>query len=343
VRKIAKMFCLLYGVLIIFSIATAGIPIPVLDVPDLAERANLVAIGQVISVAQTDVRTVELNGTTSRVRVMVGEMRVDHSLKGTLNVSHLSFEFDLPDVQIGYRGITQTSYRMVFLKKTPTGYSFVSDYYPSVVAIPGVPPRDAELLDNISYQLEAVVKDSRTDIPQKQEALYALRTVRIPAAAAALKSALQEKSTDLQLIATAALLERNDISVIQIAEAALTKRSLATSSYLFHNIAYAISQGVHDDRAVPVLARLVRLPEVETRRAAASALWHTHSDSAAAALAAALNDQDFEVRFYGVIGLAEITGHPEWRPNMEVFHEDEAKYLQHWREWAQANYPAQGK
>jgi HEAT repeat protein len=142
------------------------------------------------------------------------------------------------------------------------------------------------------------------------------------------------------LVVSAALLERNDISGLPISEDALTKQASTVPGYLIHNLDYAISQGVHDDRAIPVLARLLLLPEVETRRAAASALWHTHSRSAVSGLIQALNDEDFEVRYYGVVGLAEITGELEWHPNMEVFHQDETKYLQHWREWSNANDPA---
>jgi hypothetical protein len=341
VRKIIAMLsCVTAAVIICVSVAS-GIPIPAMDLADLAQRSDLIAIGQIISIVQKDARTIELNGTPTHVRIMVGELRVDQSLKGAVNVPSLSFEFELPDVPLGYGAIAPMSYRMIFLKKVPAGYSFVSAYYPSVCAIPGVLPRDTETLDNITAQLAAVVQDLRADTAQKEEALYALRTLRIPAATDALKSALQEKSTDLQLIATGTLLERNDISGIQIAEESLTKRPPAIPSYLFHNVAYAISQGVRDERAIPVLARLLRLPEVETRRAAASALWHTHSDSAAPALVAALDDPDFEVRFYGVIGLAEITGQSDWHPNMEVFHGNEAKYLQHWRDWAQATYPSQ--
>lgn len=342
-RDVVRALCWRVGSFIVCSIIASSVPIPVMDIADLAERADLVAIGQVILVTQKDTRTVELNGTATRVRVMAGEMRVDHTLKGAINATQLSFEFELQDTSGGYSGIAPASYRMLFLKKTNSGYSFVSNYYPSVVAIPGIPPGDGGTLDNISLQLESVVKDAHSDISRRQEALYALRTLQIPRATAALERALQEKSIDLQLVAAAALLERNDTAGMQIAEAALTKRPPAIPGYLLHNLTYAISEGVRNDRAVPALARLLQLPDIETRRAAASALWHTHSDAAASALAAALNDQDFEVRFYSVIGLAEITGQSEWHPNMEVFHGDETRYLEHWRNWAQENYPSRQK
>jgi hypothetical protein len=58
-------------------------------------------------------------------------------------------------------------------------------------------------------------------------------------------------------------------------------------------------------------------------------------------LATTLDDTDFEVRYYGVTGLAEISGQLEWHPNMEVFRAEEARYLRHWRDWARAKYPAQ--
>lgn len=329
------------SLLVLFGAITVAIPVPVLDVADLAERADLIAVGQIVSVTQENSQTVDIDGVPTPVHMTAGTMRVDQILKGTIDSSQLRFEFVLPDAPLGYGGVSPGTYRIVFFKKARAGYSFVSPYYPSCVATPGVPRREAGLLENVSYQLEAVLLAPGTQVAQKEEALHELRTLRTPTATHALVRALQEKTTDLQLTAVAALLERNDLSGMQIAEVALTARPPTIPSYLLHNIAYAISQGVRDDRAVPMLKRLLRVPDTETRRAAASGLWHTGSSAAAPALAAALNDGDFEVRYYGVIGLAEIAGQREWHPNMDVFRSEEARYLEHWRDWARTNYPSQ--
>lgn len=317
----------------------ASIPIPVMDVAGLVEKADTIIIGQVISVVEKGTQTMEINGKATLVHAMAGEVHVDQTLKGLTQSPTLIFHFSWPDEPLGYTGVARNTYRIVFLTKTSSGYAFASPYYPSIVAMPGVTLRDVSTLENIIYQLAAVLSSNL--IPeQKREALYVLQTIRIPAATEILERVLDDKNVELRLIADAALLERNNLGGLQIAEVALTNRPPQLPNYLFHNLNYAIAQGVRDQRSVPVLNRLLQVSDVETRRAAASALWHIASHSAVPGLVRALNDQDFEVRYYAVIGLAEITGQLDWHPNEEIFRAEEVKYLQHWRQWAQMNYPS---
>ncbi len=51
-------------------------------------------------------------------------------------------------------------------------------------------------------------------------------------------------------------------------------------------------------------------------------------------LVIALNDNNRQVRYEGVIGLAELTGQDQWAPAIGTFESDEQKYLDHWKEWA---------
>jgi len=322
-----------------FELIASASPIPVMNIAQLVERADLVVIGEVVLVVEKSAQDIEINGKTTKVHTMVGEIHVDRILKGFMNTPSLTVEFQLPDEPVGYRGLAHGSYRMVFVTKTPSGYVFVSPYYPSTTAIPGVPLREGSPPENVSYELGAVLRSANATADQKQEALYALQALRVSAATAILEHGLEDKSLVLRLIAAAALLERNDLAGLQTAEAALTNRPSGVPNHLFHNIDYAIAEGVRDERAVSLLDRLLRLPDEETRRAAASALRHIGSQSAAPSLVRALNDQDFEIRYYAVVGLAEITGQLDWHPNEEIFHTEESKYLQHWREWGRVNYP----
>jgi hypothetical protein len=305
-------------------------PGPVLDVADLVAKSDLVPIGQVISIEEKLPASNDATRDDQDTHIMTATMRVDQWLKGISTSSQITFEFAFP----GSTGISPRSYRMVFLKKQPTGFTFASGYYPSLPAVPEIALRHVTAVENVIEQLQAVTQNRNGSIEEKQQALFALQTLRLPDATAALKIALQDKTPDLRLIAAAALLERNDVSAMPIAESALIDRPRGVPSYFFHNIAYAISQGVSDEHAVSALVRLMQVPDLETRRASASALWHTHSRSAIPGLIQALNDEDFEVRYYGVVGLAEVTGESDWHPNMEVFRSDEARYLQHWHDWA---------
>jgi hypothetical protein len=46
-----------------------------------------------------------------------------------------------------------------------------------------------------------------------------------------------------------------------------------------------------------------------------------------------LGDPDTKVRYFSVVGLAEITGQPEWRPKPDDFAAFGTKYVNHWVEW----------
>ena len=90
---------------------------------------------------------------------------------------------------------------------------------------------------------------------------------------------------------------------------------------------------------MPSLTRLLGAQETETRRAAAAALAHSGSRAALEPLSLALNDADAQVRYNAVVGLADLTGQSDWRPNMDVFQSEEDKYLAHWKDWALKRIP----
>jgi len=227
---------------------------------------------------------------------------------------------------------------MLFLKKSGHGYALVSPYYPSLPALRGVKAGAGDVLSKIVFHLGAVVESESTRQGQRHDALFALGTIRNSESTALLRRALEEKDDDLRLNAAAFLLERNDISGLEIAERALMNQGVGPST-LNHNLDFSIGQGVKNEKAVPILSRLAGSQDAQTRRAAASALRHTGSRSALKPLAAMLDDSDFEVRYEAVLGLAQITGNPNWVPNMDRFRSEEGKYIKHWHDWKAANDP----
>ena len=88
-----------------------------------------------------------------------------------------------------------------------------------------------------------------------------------------------------------------------------------------------------------MLARFLDSADVIVRRSAAQALRAIASKTAIEPLVKALEDDDWEVRWVAVMGLAGIVGPNKngqsWYPAYDGFKNDELKYLQHWREWAQ--------
>jgi HEAT repeat protein len=124
-------------------------------------------------------------------------------------------------------------------------------------------------------------------------------------------------------------LNRNEIYALDEAVPALLHDFKALPGNLSQDLCAAISLGVKNPTAIPYLTELLASPEVDVGRAAASALVHTDSEEAVAPLEKALEDSDFEERYYGVIGLAQISRQNDWRPSMEDYRADEGKYLRH--------------
>ncbi len=312
------------------------IPIKPLDLDDLASKAQLIVVGEVTSVREDGRTLVETSTAKVPARIMAGELRIDRVLKGPSGQQLLSFRFFLPEVFIGFRGIGLHSYQVFFFQNSGDTYEFVSPYYPSVITIRDAPTSGESPLVRVVNQVGAVLYSATSSEAQKQEATYVLRRSKSPAAVKVLRQALKVKERNVQLDAAAALLERNDISGLPLAEGALLDPPGSTPDHILHNLRFGIAEGVKDETAIPTLSKLLFAGIPETRRAAASALWHTHSSSAIHPLGEALDDSDFEVRYYAVVGLAEITGQSEWRPNMDDFLSDQQRYLQHWKDWARS-------
>jgi len=138
----------------------------------------------------------------------------------------------------------------------------------------------------------------------------------------------------LNLLASAALLRRNEISTLAGTTKILLYEPRSATESILWKLSLAIENGVKDSRGIPALSRLADAKDLRLRRAAASALRHTGSPKAIHALARSLADSDRNVRYVAVIGLAEITGQYEWGPSIDLFQREEPRYLAHWTEWA---------
>jgi HEAT repeat protein len=149
-----------------------------------------------------------------------------------------------------------------------------------------------------------------------------------------LQAVLRLGEPALRLGAVAQLLLRDDLTGLQLAAEALLEPAEDPPSEIRKNLLAGVSMGVKDPLAVPILVTLLRQGGDPVRRAAAFALVHTASPSAIDALAQALGDPDHEVRYYAVMGLADITGQPDRRPSTFDFRDREASYLSYWKEWA---------
>ncbi len=317
--------------------SSAGIP--TLNLTELIDSADMIIVGRVREIREVASGTVEIDQIRLPAKVLGGNIIVTATLRGDAGLEKVPLQFSLPITpggDIGYRGIPNESYRLIFLKRSGQNFDFANPYYPSFPAVAGTPVQGDGTVDQVVNQLAATIQSPQVSSGEKMELLFALRGSNSPILVKALRKALTTSDKVLQLSIAAALLERNDLSALAIGKDALVHPDPNVPGYLLVNLSSAISAGLTDEHAVPQLALILKnAPEAFGRRSAASALRNTASRTALAPLSTALNDPDFEVRYYGVIGLAEITGQNDWRPLLEEFQNSQQKYLSHWREWVQ--------
>jgi HEAT repeat protein len=129
------------------------------------------------------------------------------------------------------------------------------------------------------------------------------------------------------------LLRKGDWSGIDLLVDVLLQKPGIISDNVRKDAMAAISWGAANGSTVIKVKTLLASSDPDVRRAGACNLMRSGSQKAIEPLLSALNDTDFETRYYAVAGLAQITGQDDWRPTIDQFREDERKYLQHWKDW----------
>ena len=311
------------------------VPVPEVTVGDLVARSDVVAVGLIVSVGDAGPASITTpSGTTVTGRTIASRLAVDQVLKGPPDLRDVRFDFVQTDDFIGYGSVRPDTYRVVFLKRSGADYEFTSPYQPSVIAVPDAPISATNAEDVVFQVLGAVLRDIKSSVNDKREAIYAMRPGRTPNAEAvkALRPLLADTDPSLQCEAAAMLLQSNDVAALPFAEAWLLGARAHPWPTCIGNLRGGIASGIEDPVAVPSLTRLLRAKEVETRRVAADALRHTRSSDAIPALASALDDPDLDVQYSGIAGLSEITGQTNGMPNVPLFKSNPNRYVALWKE-----------
>jgi HEAT repeat protein len=248
----------------------------------------------------------------------------------------LSFAFTLPDAPVGYRGIGVGEFGVFFFRKVGVGLEILDPYYPFVVAAPGGPPVAGSVEEQVVAEVAQVISYPGSTRDGRIQAVIALQAAGTATAVAALKQAAGSSDVRARVFALSALLERGDLSILPSIEALALSSPTGRDEDLMMRVGAALGR-VRDPRAIPALKELLNAPSVWVRRGAAAALHNMHDPKAVKPLASALFDSDQQVRYYGVVGLGEITGQNEWTPSIANFDQNEKKFLDHWREWARQN------
>lgn len=317
---------------ILSSLSAMARPVPSLNLPVLTREADYIVVGQVIALREEGRVNINEQGQSIPARQMIATLRVDRVLKGQATLTTISIRFFLPEAPLGYKGIAAAQFGMFFLRETSQqGYAVLNPYHPFIVAAPDTPFRDGNILDQVIAEVIQVLVTSRVSPNERKQAIDILSGIETAATTAALQQAARNLDISLRLQAAAALLRRSDITVLNMVGDALLHPPQNIERNLLSSLAFAIQDGVKDPQAIPMLTKLLKASDVQTRRGAAAALRHTRVDVAIEPLSIALQDSDREVRYHAVLGLATITGQTEWGPTFNLFEQDEQRYLTYWR------------
>lgn len=332
-------FCLVCAMIALSYAASVGAVVaPGLDIDTLTADSTLIVVGQVTSVQNLGRTIIQAGIISSPANAMLATLRVDRVLKGQVTgPTPPAFHFAVPDEMVGWGWVTSSSYGIFFLVDDHGELKLTSPYHPSLVATPEATIQEGTSIERVIGELGAVLESSTPSIQQKREAVYELSRSTDPAVVAVLRPFASINDMTLRLPVNAVLLEHGDLSTLQFAQDSLLNPDPKIAQAAADNFTYAIFMDVKDERAIPALTKLLGVSNIGVRRAAASALMHTGSNSAIKPLLSVLDDSDFQVRFYGIEGLAQITGQTEWGTYMGEFKSNEAKYLNHWKDWAEAN------
>jgi len=307
--------------------------VPAFSLNQLVNDSDVIVVGEISDMHEIGNTTVLVSGALVRARKMAGVVDVQEVLKGAVRTSRLDIQFAITEKWVGYPSIPSGT-RILFLNLAGETSVPANLYYPSLPAVAGTKSTGGTVLDRVVSELVAVLGSASAPVDQKSETIARLEGIATPSVLSALKNAATQNNDTVRLNAVTALLERDEISVLPIAERALLNPDRQLPDYLRHNLSYGIFTGVKSERAIPALSRLLASPETEVRRAAIMALRRSGSHQALNPLTKGLYDSDLQVRYLSVLGLAEITGETNWETSQEEFSADELRYLRYWRQWA---------
>jgi hypothetical protein len=319
--------------------------VPTLSIKRLTETADLIVAGKIKQVRQTGSSSILLNGIGYTRRDFQADIQVEETLKGTSAPTEFTFTYSTPSADelgnVAEGNLVANTNRVVFLKKTASGFEFASPYYPSIAAASRSCGSDWRVhLGDDAYRkvlqrlLELLCIDSTHD--EKRSALFALDWDQDSAAEPFLKAALNlpnvRSDPAFRMSIVSYLLHWRDLSVLPLAEQDLFNQSVRSSFFPKSNLVLAVSS-LEPKVSIPLLTRVLKSAEPEDRVAAARFLEYTNSEISLNILLSALDDPNHEVQFAAMQSLGNLTKQYQWRPDGVDPDSHWNACVEHWREF----------
>jgi len=319
--------------------------VPTLSTKNLAERADLIVVGKIERVQESGPGNIAVRGANYPTQDYSADISVDETVKGEPVPRRFTFTFSVPSADewgnVARGSLLPNTYRVIFLNKTATGYRFTSPYSPSIPASSKSCGPDWQIKlreDAYSKVLERVLNFLCTDSTseEKQSVFLILNWWEDSSAAPFLKAALSlpgvNSNPNLRFAIVSDLLHWKDLSVLPVAEQDLFDQSVQSSFYPKSNLVLAVSS-LEPQISIPLLSRVLKLPDPDERLAAARFLEYTNSQAALDVLLSALDDPDRQVQFAVMQSLGNLTKQHQWRPTSIESDSRWDACIKHWREF----------
>ena len=318
---------------------------PTLSTKSLVDRADLIVVGKIERVQENGTGNISFSGVNYPSQDYAADISVDEAVKGDPVPRRFVFTFSVPSADewgnVARGTLLPNTYRIIFLNKTASGYRFTSPYSPSIPASskPCGSDWQVQLGDDAYHRvlqrlLNLLCTDSSSAL--KQSALFVLNWNEDSSAAPFLKAALNlpgvGSNPTLRMLILSDLLHWKDSSVLPLAEADLFDQSVQSPFFPKSNLALAVSS-LDPQISIPLLARVLKLPQPDERVAAARFLEYTSSQAALDVLLSALDDPDRRVQFAIMQSLGNLTNQHQWRPDSIDSDSHWDACINHWREF----------
>ncbi|HEX5683912.1 MAG TPA: hypothetical protein VFY73_07740 [Ideonella sp.] len=315
----------------------------------MTKAANVIVAGRVMTYQSGPVSnwTVPVTLTVS----------VSRTLRGPPYPTGTVLKVRYVDRPSSYINVNRDSFRLFFLRcSAATVCSQATPLHLDVPALPKAqvatpPPADPaervrdELLALVSADdqvLAGLSLSSSDDVERaysvRSDAMRHLSAFPMAPIVDELKRLAQTPAPAPRLAALSLLALVDDYSMLMKADTEMLYPMPATERMARH-LASAITRS--SSKVPPELvepaSRWLRSRDVEIRRGAASVLRETGTATAGASLARfGLDDPDREVRYFSVGGLMAAFGDGAY-PSIDVYDQDEHRYLDPWLRWREAN------
>jgi len=305
------------------------------SIPELFNTAPLVVRGEVAAVRRIKTIDGEFNGRRTKVGVFNALVNVDRVYKGALSGESVPITFVRPEGTECTVSICETlsvgEYDLFFLAESDSSLRLLDKFFGRFPISRLGSEAEGSGIDRLRNDLIAGLLD--TDESQS------LANIE-------LFGALEQVSSDeplLRLLPSADILKRaaiyeallrlHDYTMLpQTGEVFEKPDADARLRALQYRITYQISE-VRSGAAVPALLLLSQSRSPVLRMSVIHALRHIADLQSAPVFIKALDDPEPLIRYDAVLGLATLQRDWDLAPSLEVFHQNEAKYIRAWKKW----------